>query len=116
MKVIIAGGRDYVFVKTDGLILESLHLSNRFTEIVSGGCSGADENGELFAVTHKLPIKYFNADWKLYGKSAGPIRNKLMAEYADAIILFPGGKGTASMRSEAKKAELEILYDAENEK
>ena len=112
MKVIIAGGRNYVFVKTDGLVLESLHLSNRFTEIISGGCSGADEDGGLFAVTHKLPIKYFNTDWKLYGKSAGPIRNKEMAEYADAIILFPGGKGTASMRAEAKKAGLEILYDA----
>ena len=49
-------------------------------------------------------------DWEHFGRAAGPIRNKKMAEYADAVILFPGGKGTASMLKEAQKAELTI-YD-----
>jgi predicted Rossmann-fold nucleotide-binding protein len=33
-----------------------------------------------------------------------------MAEYADAVALFPGGRGTASMRKEAEKAGIEV-YD-----
>jgi predicted Rossmann-fold nucleotide-binding protein len=33
-----------------------------------------------------------------------------MAEYAEAVVLFPGGRGTASMRREAEKAGIQI-YD-----
>ena len=41
-------------------------------------------------------------------KAAGPIRNKEMAEYADAVALFPGGTGTESMFKEAKAADIKI--------
>ena len=33
-----------------------------------------------------------------------------MAEYADAVVLFPGGRGTAFMRKEAEKAGITV-YD-----
>jgi hypothetical protein len=38
-----------------------------------------------------------------------------MAEYTDYAILFPGGKGTDSMRKEMKIHGKKILYDAEEE-
>jgi hypothetical protein len=65
---------------------------------------------------NRVPVKQFPADWNKYGKAAGPIRNAQMAKYADAVILFPGGRGTANMRKLAKEHGLEILYDAEGEK
>ncbi len=56
-----------------------------------------------------IPIKKFVPDWTKYGKVAGPIRNAEMAAYADAVILFPGGKGTTNMLETAKEFNLDIL-------
>lgn len=44
------------------------------------------------------------AKWKLHGKAAGPIRNKLMLDEhkPDMVLAFQGGKGTASMKELAK--------------
>lgn len=107
MRLIIAGGRDYQFTLTDCGRLELLIA--KVTEVVSGGATGADRCGELWANINKIPVKVFTADWKAYGKAAGPIRNRQMAEYADAVALFPGGKGTLNMKAEAERAGIEIF-------
>lgn len=52
------------------------------------------------------------ADWKTHGDPAGPIRNGVMAQYADALIAIPlrgKRKGTDSMLREAKKLGLMIF-------
>lgn len=66
---------------------------------MSGGCSGADKIGEQYAHENNFQIEYYHADWKTYGKSAGPKRNKQMAEKCDYVICFWDGKsaGTKSM-------------------
>jgi hypothetical protein len=46
MKLIIAGGRDYKFTKSD---LEKLDSIEGITEVVSGGARGADKCGEIWA-------------------------------------------------------------------
>lgn len=113
MKLIIAGGRDYQLSDADYGLLDELRLS-RFVapieEVVSGGASGADECGEAWAKLREIPVRRFPADWKTHGKAAGPVRNKAMAQYADAVALFPGGRGTNSMYQEALNAGIEI-YD-----
>ncbi len=106
MKLIIAGGRNYRLTQSDLDKLNALPIS----EVVSGGATGADASGESFAYFEGLPVKKFPADWQTHGKAAGPIRNRQMAEYADAVALFPGGRGTASMFNEATKAGITI-YD-----
>jgi len=108
MKIIIAGGRNYQFTDKDVEKLNSIkHLT---TEIVSGGAKGVDSEGERWAKSNGIPVKMFKADWNQYGRAAGPIRNKQMAQYADAIVLFPGGSGTDNMHANAVKANLKI-YD-----
>lgn len=101
MKAIIAGGRN--FVGNDKHMGWLIYMSEKYkvAEVVSGGASGADEFGEDFAKMFNIPVKRFHADWDNYGKAAGPIRNQEMAKYADLCILFPGGKGTESMRGYA---------------
>lgn len=106
MKLILAGGRHYRF---DDMDWERLRLLNP-TEIVCGGATGADECGRQWAIDREIPVKTFPADWAKHRRAAGPIRNRQMAEYADAVALFPGGKGTESMYNEAVKAGLTI-YD-----
>lgn len=52
-----------------------------------------------------FPIKKFYPDWGKHGKAAGPIRNKQMAEYADALLLIWDGesKGSKNMKEEMLK-------------
>lgn len=104
MKTIIAGGRHYILSIEDYKLLDSLPI----TEVISGTAPGADQGGEVWAESKHIKITKFPADWNTHGRAAGPIRNKQMAEYADAVVLFPGGRGTKSMLKEAKKAKLKI--------
>jgi hypothetical protein len=106
MKLIIAGGRNYQFTDDDYVRLDAIP---DVTEVVSGHAQGADIQGEEWAAERGIPSKLFRPDWNQHGKAAGPIRNRQMAEYADAVVLFPGGKGTNSMFAEAKKAGLKIF-------
>jgi hypothetical protein len=106
MKLIIAGGRNYNFDVEDTKRLDSIP---DVTEVVSGGASGADHYGEKWAESRGIPVKIFAADWDKYGKSAGPMRNRQMAEYADAVALFPGGKGTMNMFITAIRRGLRVF-------
>lgn len=111
MRLIIAGGRDYTFKPADVLYLDELHAQYRIEEVISGGATGADACGEQWALTNRINLVRMPAEWAKHGRKAGPLRNRQMAEYADAVVIFPGGRGTASMVREAKKADLEI-FDA----
>lgn len=73
--------------------------------IVSGGSRGADRLGERFALENRFEIERYYADWDKFGKSAGPRRNRLMAENSDFVICFWDGKsrGTKSMIENAKQ-------------
>jgi len=106
MRLIIAGGRNYALTPGD---CNRLDLIKGVTEVVSGGASGADHGGELWAQCKRLQLTVMRADWHRHGRAAGPIRNKEMAKYADALALFPGGAGTRSMYREAYKAGLTIF-------
>lgn len=109
MKVIIAGGRrfyDYDLLKRK---CDYFLRDKKGVEIVSGNAKGADELGERYAKEMVYPIKLFKADWKL-GRFAGFLRNREMANYADALIAFWDGKsrGTKNMIEEAKEKGLLI--------
>jgi hypothetical protein len=110
MKVIIAGGRDFMEYE---LLYESCRriFENReIREIVSGCAKGADRVGEKYAEFNKIPIKKFPAEWDKYGKSAGYRRNKEMADYSDVLVAFWNGesKGTKHMIDLATANKLEV--------
>jgi predicted Rossmann-fold nucleotide-binding protein len=109
MKVIIAGGRDYRFTEADKKALDKLFTDHEFTEIVSGGARGADREGEHYAMYKGLPIRHFYAQWDRNGRGAGFIRNVEMAEYADALIAFPGRRGTEHMMKTARQHGLLVF-------
>lgn len=109
MKTIIAGPRDYEDYVS---LLVAIHASGfKITEVVSGRARGVDTMGERWAKENGIPIKMFPADWNKFGKSAGPKRNKQMAEYADAaIVLWDGvGRGSGSMARIAKALRLKLF-------
>lgn len=94
MKVIIAGSRN---INDYGLVVQAVTRSGyTITEVVSGCATGVDRLGEQWARANDIPIKEMPADWNRYGNSAGPQRNKAMAEYADAAIVVWDGKSRGS--------------------
>ena len=103
---IVAGGRDYKFTDEDIDKLNNLNIQ----ELVSGNCKGADKCGEEWANSNNIPVVVFPADWAKHGRAAGPLRNREMARFSHAVVLFPGGAGTQSMHNEALKENL-IIYD-----
>lgn len=108
MKTIIAGSRGI----TDYYVVLAAILESNFqiTEVVSGTARGVDRLGETYAVRNKLPIAKFPADWDKWGKPAGYIRNKEMAQYADALVAVWNGesKGTKHMIDLAKEHGLKV--------
>jgi len=114
LRVIIAGKRDYTnyeFVKEK--CEKFIAQSDRFfvEEIVSGAAPGVDTLGERWAKEKGYKIRRFKANWDLYQKSAGPIRNWEMAKYANVLVAFWDGKsrGTGNMISTAKRLGLYII-------
>jgi hypothetical protein len=110
MKVIIAGGRDFYDYKKLKSACSYFLKNEPNAEIVSGAANGADKLGERYAREHGLRISSHPADWDRYKKSAGYIRNKEMAEYADALIAFWDGKskGTKHMIDLAREHGLKV--------
>lgn len=111
MKLIIAGSRDFIpsNMLIDALVFD-FQLLDGIREVVSGGALGVDRAGESWASTYpsdELLVKRFPADWDKYGKAAGPIRNREMAAYADALLLIWNGesRGSKNMREEMLKAK-----------
>ena len=93
-KVIIAGSRkfnDYAKLKEncDRILREKLEDEECNIVIVSGHAKGADVLGEHYACERRLQLDAYPADWKQDGRAAGIVRNKEMAESADALIAFP---------------------------
>lgn len=109
MKVIIAGSRQAEYHHV-GKALFECPFKQEITEVVCGCAKGADTHGRSWADKLKIPVKSFPANWDLYGKSAGPIRNEEMAKYAEALILVWNGRspGSANMLKTAKIYGLQI--------
>jgi len=97
MKVIIAGSRN---IEDYALVVKTIQSSGYdITEVVTGCAVGVDRLGEQWARTNNIPIKEMPANWNSHGNSAGPIRNRDMAIYADAAIIIWDGesRGTRNM-------------------
>jgi len=106
MRTIICGGRDYYLTSDDYAFLDSIR--EKITRVISGGAKGADRCGEEWAKRNVIPLTVVEPAWSLFGKKAGYERNVAMSEIADAVVVFPGGKGTQMMFDIAKKKKLQI--------
>ena len=138
VRIIIAGGRDFcdykLLVNSVNDILFDLERRNTETGIgngsresekhkikfISGTARGADKLGEMFAAQRGYRVIRMPANWDMYGKGAGFVRNEQMAIYASGddegresygvLIAFWDGKsrGTKHMIDTATKYGLEV--------
>lgn len=130
-RVIIAGGRDFKHSEKHYEWIERILSKKLDIEFVDGGATGADWINKIMADRLLAGRKDFLADWTNlevepcvvkyradgtpYNALAGFNRNEAMALYASAVegergalIIFPGGNGSADMLKRAKKHGLLI--------
>lgn len=105
MKIAIVGSRKFNDYDTICKFIEQRFDLDQIDAVVSGGAKGVDALAERYARDHHLELIVKSANWAKYGRVAGPIRNKLIVEEADAIIAFPAAEsiGTYNTISLAQK-------------
>jgi hypothetical protein len=116
MRVLVCGGRDYLGEEAWRRVareLDELHQSCGFKvmTIIQGGSTGADEHARFWAELYEARLITERADWRKYGKAAGPTRNQRMIDKhrPDVVLAFPGGRGTADMVRRAKAAGVRVI-------
>ena len=109
MRTIIAGSRTFSDAEVMGEVLGKCGW--KISRVLCGGARGADALGEEWAFKNNVPVSYFPAQWDVYGKRAGFVRNEEMANKADALVAFWDGesKGTLHMINAAFRKKLAIF-------
>lgn len=106
MRLLVTGGRDYDNRAHVNAVLDALSPDT----VIHGGASGADRLAADWARRHSVREIVEIAEWSVYGREAGPIRNAGMLRHGpDLVVAFPGGKGTANMIRTAVKAGVPVL-------
>jgi hypothetical protein len=96
--------------------------------VIHGNARGADRMCAQVALDLNIPVKPFPANWALYGKAAGPIRNREMLKFlienstCPYVVAFhndiENSKGTKDMIEITKKQQVipyEIIRISNNE-
>ena len=105
MRIAIVGSRDYPNLLEVREFVQSLP---RDTVIVTGGARGVDETAEDEARALGMKVVVHRAEWDVYGKAAGQIRNRTIVEDCDKLKAFwngasTGTKGSITLASKAGK-------------
>lgn len=109
MIIIVCGGRDFDDETFIFAALDHFNKKHPVSLVIEGGAKGADAIGGQWARMRGIDCWRVAADWDKHGKAAGPIRNRLMLDMKpDALIAFPGGKGTNNMIEQATSQGVNI--------
>ncbi len=112
MRIVVTGGRYFDEEYVVHAVLNQLRAHNNIKRVATGGCPiGVDKITRLWAKQNNLEYVEYKAEWKVYGRAAGPIRNRamLMSEKPDLLVAFPGRAGTRNCISWAKKMDIQTM-------
>jgi len=109
--VLVTGGRDYADVGTVFDCLTTLNEQFERLIIVHGDADGADTLANTVCCEVGIEQIKVPAAWNKHKKAAGPIRNRLMIDLfpIDMVLAFPGGTGTANMKTQANAKEIPVM-------
>jgi len=115
MRVIICGSRS-LFPTLD--VLNAAVEASGFdpSEVVCGCAEGVDQAGAAWAEAQGIPVKHFPANWKRFGRRAGPMRNTEMVAYAEGVIAVWDGEsnGTRDTICKAREAGLQVYVHTDS--
>ena len=107
--VLVTGGRAYRKRAYLYGVLDAIHAATPITLLIEGGANGADALARHWAIARNVPHLTFQADWILFGKAAGPMRNQRMVnQNPDLVVAFPGDTGTADCVRKARAKHIEV--------
>lgn len=117
-RLLVTGDRNY---KNPDIINHAIFcLPKKPVCIIEGEATGADSIAREVALEYNICVQKFPADWKKYGKAAGPKRNKEMLEIGRPTLTFAfhddivNSKGTRNMIEQSLKNKIPvILYHKE---
>lgn len=110
MILLVCGGRDFADWQLLKRTLAGIHSATPIDCLIHGGAKGADYLAGAWATNEGIPIMEFPANWQVYRKRAGPMRNAWMLKFGrpDLVVAFPGGRGTMNMVEQASRAKVEV--------
>lgn len=116
--ILVFGGREYTNCGAVWAALDAVRAKHDRIVVIHGGCNcnegdpevGADYFAHEWAADRGVWEIPFPAEWAEHGKAAGPMRNRTMANLPHLVgaIGFPGGRGTANMEEECRKAGVKV--------
>lgn len=112
MKVLVTGDREWSDIQA---VIDVLEMLPERSVVIHGAALGADTIAGLIAVSLGHVVREYPADWKKFGRPAGPIRNREMlakehvpTEPIELVLAFHNdlqkSRGTKDMVSCVKKA------------
>lgn len=109
-RVLVCGGRDYSGTPSVASVLDRMLESEGIACIIQGGASGADADARVWAMRNDVAYLTVPAAWEQHGRASGPMRNaRMLREGKPTLVLaFPGGRGTADMVRQARKAGVPV--------
>lgn len=116
MKILVTGSREW---KDWATIYKDLLPLPPGSIVVHGGARGADRIAGRLAQALDHVVRIYTAQWDLYGRSAGPIRNQQMlkeehlnVEPIEYVLAYPlpQSMGTRDMILRAVKAGIPVVY------
>lgn len=108
MNAIICGDRNW----TNEELIRDVITTLGITLVINGACRGADKLSSKVAKDLGVHFIEYPADWKLYGKSAGPTRNKEMLECEIETLELVIGFHNNLEKSKGTRHMMEIAKDA----
>jgi hypothetical protein len=116
MRILFCGDREWSNYKTICDVMADLKPD----VVIEGEARGADSMARDAAEYFGIPVERYPANWKVYGRAAGPIRNTQMLDEGkpDLVVAFhndfKNSKGTKNMVEQARKRGIPTkIYTAE---
>ena len=112
LNIVICGSRNFHNYAELEKVLDGILAGVNVKHIITGDARGTDEIAHYYGKIKGYNTLKFRANWTKFGRKAGPIRNRQMAEVAHATIAFWDGAspGTKNMLAEARRARHEYIY------
>src|SRR6266540_5681183 len=89
-KVLVCGSRDWTDRKSINKVFKELPID---TIIIHGAARGVDTLAHEYADAYGFKIDKYPANWELYGKRAGFIRNlEMLDQSPDLVLAFQKNK------------------------
>lgn len=114
MNVLVCGDRNWRDYAACEAVAEALAYFNEPIEVIHGDARGADRLAGAACALRGFKVTAYPAQWELYGRRAGPIRNQQMLTIGKpgTVIYFHDdlehSKGTGDMVRRARKADLAV--------